>query len=345
MASVEAVDVEWLWKGWIARGKLHLICGMPGVGKSYTTCDLAARITRGGTWPDGSQGSDPAEVLFLVGEDGLNDTLRPRLEAHEADCASVHVLRSRTIPGESGKRIERPISLITDIERISELLSLNPAISALVIDPISEYLPGVDHNNNAEIRAALAPLVRLAEQRRLAILLVSHFNKGNLGPALYRSMGSIAFMAVARIAWAFIRDRDDWDRVLMLPLKNNLHRPIPGLAYRIVDGERGCRLEWEADPVPILADEAIEDKRSGKAPAKLEEAVDWLRDQLANGSSESKQLEDDAAEADISKATLWRARERLKVVATKIRGIKGGWMVSLPKSAEDPPAKTNEPVD
>jgi putative DNA primase/helicase len=330
MSDIAAKPVNWLWKGWLALGKVHLMVGMPGVGKSYTSCDLAARITKGWPWPDATNGNSPADVLFLAAEDGLADTIRPRLDAHGADCEKVHVLRSLIVTTDEGKRIERPVSLIRDIERVDEHLRLNPAIRALVVDPISEYLPGINHNKNEEIRTALAPLVRMAEERCVAAILMSHFNKGPLGPAIHRAMGSVAFTAVARIAWAFIADQEDQDRVLMLPLKNNLHHRMPGWAYRIIDveGHETGRLEWEDHAVSISADEALEVQK-GKQPEKLSEAVEWLRNRLSAGCCESTALESDAKAAGITRATLWRAREKLRVRATKGR-IDGKWWVSLP---------------
>ena len=332
MSDIAAKPVNWLWKGWLALGKVHLMVGMPGVGKSYTSCDLAARITKGWRWPDATNGNAPADVLFLAAEDGLADTIRPRLDVHGADCEKVHVLRSLIVTTDEGKRIERPVSLIRDIERVDEHLRLNPAIRVLVVDPISEYLPGINHNKNEEVRTALAPLVRMAEKRNVAVILVSHFNKGPLGPAINRAMGSVAFTAVARIAWAFIADQEDQDRVLMLPLKNNTHRRPAGLAYRIIeiDGQQTGRLEWEEQPVTVTADEALEPHK-GKQAVKLPEAIEWLQNRLSAGCCESIALESDAKAVGITKATLWRAREKLKVHASK--GCNDGkWWVSLPEA-------------
>ncbi len=329
MSDVEGEEVDWMWKDRIARGKLHLACGVPGVGKSFVcTVDIPAILTTGRAWPDGTPGPEPCEVLILVAEDGLKDTLRPRLDAAGADVRKIAVLQSRLLHMQGGGTREAQIQLARDVEEIDRLLEERPAIRAVVIDPITEFLGQVDGNSNIEVRSELAPLTQLAERRGVAVLCVSHFNKSTVGPALFRALGSIAFVAVARIAWGFIRDHEDDERVLMLPLKNNLCRTPPGLAYRIVDR----RVNWEPDEVHTTADEALEPPKRGPQANKLPEAVEWLRGRLEEGCQESNQLEREARANGITKATFRRARKELNVRATKST-MDGAWYVSLPKEA------------
>jgi putative DNA primase/helicase len=328
MNTVQPEAIDYLWKDRLARRKLHLLCGVPGIGKSFVcTVDIPAHITTGKAWPDGAPAAPIGHVLVLAAEDGLSDTLRPRYDAAGADTSKIHVVQVRRNRGEDGE-YECQVDLGRDIELIDKLLESRPEISTVVIDPVTEFLGSIDGNSNIEVRAKLTPLVRLAEKRNVALLGVTHFNKGTQGPALYRAMGSVAFVAVSRIAWAFIRDHEDTDRVLVLPLKNNLSRSAPGLAFRIVDG----RVEWEEGAVHTSADEALEPPKPGKAPERLGEAVEWLRKELGDSCRESKQLELDAREAGISKATLWRARKELSVAASKGAGD-GKWYVRLPDAS------------
>ncbi|HET6324657.1 MAG TPA: AAA family ATPase [Planctomycetaceae bacterium] len=344
MAKVQAAAVEWLWKAWIARGKVHLMCGMPGVGKSFTTCDLAARLTRGWTWPDGSGPAEIGDVLFLVGEDGLADVIRPRLDEAGADCERVHVLQSRIFRDSDGKATEGQVCLSRDVDLIDAALADRPAIRIVFIDPVSEYMGGVDSHKNAEVRSLLAPLSRMAERRGVAIVNVTHFNKAGFGPAMYRAMGSIGFTAQARVAWAFVQDQDDSERVLMLPLKNNLHRRVPGLAYRIAEGNGAGRVEWETEGVDITADEAMAPPSASKGTSKLDEAVQWLKTRLASGCVTSNQLTTEAGDAGIASKTLWRAKDKLKVRASKSQSVKGEWYWALSDAPNTPnsPNTTND---
>ncbi len=262
MNTVKPESIEYLWEGRIARGKLHLPCGIPGIGKSFVcTVDIPAHITTGRPWPDGVPAAPIGDVLILAAEDGLADTLRPRYDAAGADTSKIHVVQARRTRGEDGE-YESQVDLGRDIELIDELLESRPEISLVVIDPLTEFLGNIDGNSNVEVRSKITPLVKLAEKRNVALLGVTHFNKGTQGPALYRAMGSIAFVAVARIAWAFVRDHEDADRVLVLPLKCNIGKSPPGLAFRIVDG----RVEWEDGPVHTSADEALEPPKPRKCP-------------------------------------------------------------------------------
>jgi len=334
MNTVKREPIDWIWPGKIARGKTHQFSGMPGVGKSTVGLEITARITRGWPWPDGSGDAPLGDVLFFVGEDSLADTIGPRLDEAGADSSRVHVVRCRTTVGETGQTHDAPISIGTDVDLFRDELSRRPEVAAVFFDPISEYMPGVNAHKDNEVRAALAPLARLAEDFGVAVISIGHFNKGNAGPAIYRAMGSVAFTAYARLAWAFIKDHEDDGRVLMLPLKSNVGRKSPGLAYRILEGDTAGKVEWEEHGVDISADEAIAGPEPG-TKSKLTEAVDWLKTRLATGCVESHQLEQDAEAAGIAVPTLWRARKRLGVRAVKSQGKHSQWFVSLPNTPDE----------
>jgi len=143
-------------------------------------------------------------------------------------------------------------------------------------------------------------------------------------------MGSLVFAAQVRVAFGFIRDYEDENRVLVLPLNNNIHRKVPGRAYRLVDD----RIEWELDGVDITADEAMAPPNQARND-KLAEVVEWMTERLSDGCVDTDTLDQDALDAGISKRTYWRAIKDIPVVCTKSRiGECGKWFVSLPGSSE-----------
>jgi len=328
MSDVQPEAVEWLWRGRFALGKVHLLAGMPGVGKGMFSCDFTARITTGKDWPDGEPMQNAGHVVMLCGEDGLADTIRPRLDAHEADASKVNVMTAVVGKDLDGTRLSS-VNLANHMDLIDDHLGSHPEVRAMFIDPIDEYLAGTDTYRSSDVRSVLAPLSRIAEKRRVAVILVTHFSKGGKGPALYKSLGSVAFVAQARIAWAFCRDNQDDDRVLFLPLKNNLHKQIPGLSFRIAGGI----VEWEDGEVTISADEAMAEPR-GPKPDKLVEAVAWVKQALAQGCVASDTLNADAEAVGIKFATLKRAKKEVGCVVVRSERHNGQWFVSLPSEVQ-----------
>lgn len=337
-SAVEPKPVEWLWPGRIPSGKNSLLVGPPGVGKSYVSLDIGSCISVGGPWPDGAGNAPLGEVLILAAEDGIADTMRPRIDLLGGDPEKFFIIESIRRTDYDGKKIDRAVRLDTDLAAIEQLLQAHPETRLIIIDPISEYVGRIDSHKNEQVRGVLSPLALLAEKYGIAILSVTHFNKNGAGPALYRTMGSLAFTAQARAVWGFIPDADDNERILLLPLKNNLSKKIPGLAFSIVDGI----VVWEEDPVDISADEAIQNLSSSK-PQKgvVAEAADWLRERLAGGQRvESDALNAEAKENGFSVSTFRRAKAA--VGAQSKRGLKYEgckWFISLPI---EPPERQEE---
>src|SRR5690606_35188000 len=170
MADVTRERIDWLWPGYLARGKLHVVDGDPGLGKSTVTMDWAARVTTGKPWPDGQLGGDAAGVVIMSAEDGLGDTIRPRLDAAGADLDQALALTGigclDPVTGEPGERLPE---LPTDIELIRDALRQVDA-ALLVIDPLMAYLASsVNAHRDQDIRRALAPLMRAAEDAGVAV--------------------------------------------------------------------------------------------------------------------------------------------------------------------------------
>jgi RecA-family ATPase len=231
-SDIPPEEIQWLWQGRIARGKLTLIAGDPGFGKSLLTIDLAARVSTGADWPDFPIPAPLGDTVMLSVEDGRADTIRPRLDAAGADCTRVLHLEGATI-GDDGKSRPRTLSFKRDMEALEDALKSLPECRLVIVDPISAYLDDTDSHKNADVRGLLAPLAELAERLKIAVVLIQHLNKGGTGAnALYRPMGSLAFVAAARAAYIVTKDKNNADRRMMLPAKNNLAKDTTELNTR-----------------------------------------------------------------------------------------------------------------
>jgi putative DNA primase/helicase len=336
MSDVQPVPVQWLWPGRIARGKVTLIAGDPGLGKSQLTATLAACVSAGGSWPVDRAACPRGNVLILNAEDDAADTIRPRLDAAGADVSRVHVVEAVREFGEEGRITERAFNLVRDLDTLKLVARNVGNVVLVVVDPISAYLGGTDTHRNADVRAVLAPLSALAGEIGAAIIAVSHLNKAGGYDANMRVTGSIAFVAAARAAYLVVRDPQDPSRRFFLNTKNNLGPDQGnGLAFRVAsatldNGIATSRLQWEATPVALTANEALTAIAGDPAArSALTDAMDFLQDVLANGPASAREVQDAARAAGHSRATLQRAKNTLGIVADK-EGFLGGWRWSLP---------------
>ena len=216
----------------------------------------------------------------------------------------------------------------------------------VIVDPVTAYLGGTDSHKNSDIRGLLAPLSALAAKSEVAIVAVSHLNKNASGPAMYRTMGSLAFVAAARAVFAVTKDKNDPDRRLVLPVKNNLGPDGSGLGYRLAAGPEGGVpvVAWEADPVTVAVDDALRPDDDGDEQSAKAEAVEWLADMLACGPLAAKEIKDRARGDGISPRTLDRAKSTLGVRAHRVGfGADGCWQWALP--GPDPPKNASEPKE
>ena len=351
MSSIEAKPIRWLWPGRLARGKVSMIAGHPGLGKSQIMGSLAAIVSTGGMWPVDRTKAEQGSVIFLSAEDEPSDTIRPRLEAAGADLDRVYMLDAVRIEGENGETTQRGFSLKTDLSRLGAMLAEIGDVALIIIDPITAYMGGVETHYNADVRAALAPLSDLAAAHSAAVVCVSHLNKGggNGGSeALMRVTGSIAFVAAARAAYLVVRDDEDSNRRLFLPLKNNIGSDQNGLAFaleshQLPSGIDTCRVMWERQPVTITADQALASQSGDRS--KTDEAKEYLLKALKNDLGTyievpSLEIEQGARANGISGATLRIAKKALGVKAIK-KGqpgkpdTPGKWYLQLPPPAPE----------
>lgn len=339
--TVTPEAVSWLWPGHIACKKIHIVGGAPGTGKTTLVLGFLAAITCGGRWPDGTR-APLGDVAIWSGEDGIEDTLAPRLLACGADMSRVHFIGSRR-----DDDARRPFDPSKDFPTLEHEAARIPALRALMVDPIVSTIAG-DSHKNAETRRGLQPLADFGEHTGCAIVGVTHFTKGTAGrDPVERLTGSLAFGAVARVVLVTVKQPEaEGGARLLIRAKSNIGPDGGGFRYEL----RQVELEGEHAGIPAMRPEylgAVEgDARAildaAEAQADPEErgaraeAEAFLRDALTGGPMPAKQLHADAKGSGIAERTLWRAKSKLGVVAVK-EAMSGGWHWRLPtKSAAEP---------
>lgn len=344
-ANVKPEPVRWLWPGRIALGKVTLLVGDPGLGKSLITAAMTGHVTRGTAWPVDRSPCPSGDVLILSAEDDPADTIRPRLDAAGADASRVYLLKAiRGFDAKSGELQTRMFSLKRDLEFLSAELARLRNVRLVIVDPLSAYLDGTDSHTNADVRALLAPLAELAARHGVAIVAVSHLNKGGQQSALYRVTGSLAFVAAARAVYAVLKDPNDPQRRLILPVKNNLAPDSSGVAYAIGTADNSAPVvEWEPEPVTITAEQALAPAEADEERSERDDAADWLRDALAEGSRRVPELMKDARAYGFSERTMQRARRAVGAVVER-EGFGGHCRWSIPANPAHTP-HTRQPLE
>jgi KaiC/GvpD/RAD55 family RecA-like ATPase len=346
LSDIESKQVVWLWKGRIALGKVTLLAGDPGLGKSLITTDMAARISSGTTWPDGSD-NNLGEVLIISAEDDPADTIRPRFEAANGDINKAIVIYA--VLNNKGDSVKKEFfDLSNGIAALTEILTQRN-IKLIIIDPISAFMSTVDSHNNSKVRSALRPLAEIAKKHHTAVLAVSHLNKGGDQPQ-YRVMGSLAFTAAARSVWIVVKDKNDPQRRLVLPIKNNLAPDTGGLAYSISENRDGLPIvNWEKDPVEVTVEQAFAEN-SNKEKPKIDETVDWLHALLKEGPMETTEIKNLSKKDSVASwRTIEKAKQRLGVEAysegSPAHGGKWKWKLKTADFPYSDPAVLNNPEE
>ena len=325
---------RWLWQYWLAMGKLHILAGAPGQGKTTIALAMAATITIGGRWPDGSRCA-AGNVLIWSGEDDPADTLVPRLMAAGADRARCFFIEGARRDGEVV-----PFDPARDLGQLLEAIEKIGGISLLVIDPVVSAVTG-DSHKNTEVRRALQPLVDLAAKCDCAVLGITHFAKGGQGtdPA-QRVVGSVAFTAVARVVMVAAKvkgDEEGQDTRILARSKSNIGPDDGGFQYHLEQSEplpgiHASHIAW-GKAVEGTARELLTDPDDGPQD-DASDAVELLRAELDTVRWTSC---DEAAKplkaAGFSKKQIWAASKKVGVMRKK-DGMKGGWMWRLRDATE-----------
>ena len=232
-ADLTPEPVRWLWPDWLALGKLHILAGAPGQGKTTIAMACAATVTIGGRWPDGNR-CDHGNILIWSGEDDFDDTLLPRLLAAGAKRSCCYFVAGTRIHGEV-----QPFDPARDMAALEQQARTIDGVKLLIVDPVVSAVAG-DSHKNTEVRRALQPLVDLASRLDAAVLGISHFSKGSAGsdPAS-RVVGSIAFTAVARVVLvaAKVNREDGEDCRILARGKSNIGPDDGGFEYSIEQTE------------------------------------------------------------------------------------------------------------
>lgn len=323
--------IRWLWPNWLALGKLHILAGAPGQGKTTIAIAMGATVSIGGRWPDGSRCA-PGNILIWSGEDDPADTLLPRLIAAGADRARCYFVQGTRIDGELDS-----FDPARDMAALEAKAQQIGGVKLLIIDPVVSAVAG-DSHKNTEVRRALQPLVDLASRLDAAALGISHFSKGGAGsdPAS-RVVGSIAFTAVARVVLVAAKvkpeDGDDADRRILARGKSNIGPDDGGFEYNIdqteaLPGIQASRVTW-GKAVQGTARELLTDP-DDMAEDAGGDAAELLRAELtADGWTDAGIASQPLKSAGFTKKQIWTASKKLRVTRKK-SGMNGGWLWRLP---------------
>jgi AAA domain len=306
-------SVGWLWRGRIPLGKLTILDGDPGMGKSVLTLDICARATTGRPFPGDVPAIGPVNVLVLNAEDDNEDTVKPRLRVMGADLDRVFG------PHEEGAGLTEPWRFPADTAQLEKTLQRTQA-RLVVIDPIVAFLErSILSSNDQSVRRALLPLAVLARRYQCAILLVRHLNKRASLRAAYRGGGSIGFLGACRAAWLVAPDPHDGGQRVLAPVKNNLAPPQPSLGFRIEGQEANAlTIAWTGTSA-CTADELLAVTKPGGSLLERETARDVLEDFLRAAPRTRDEVWQFAAQQGIAERTLFRAKGELRVEARRLR--------------------------
>lgn len=330
MESVKVEQIEWLLYPFIPFGKVTIIQGDPGEGKTTMVLQIIAKLTRGEpillnkkSQKEAQQDSEenlkqevlsqdnpiqPVNVIYQTAEDGLGDTIKPRLLAAGADCSRVLVIDDR----------EQPLTMV-DV-RLEEAIMQTKA-RMVVLDPIQGFLgTDVDMHRANEIRPLMKRMAVLAEKYHCAIILIGHMNKNSNGKSSYRGLGSIDFQAAARSVLIVGRLKDEPETRVMCHVKSSLAPEGKSVAFRL-DKETGFQWIGEYD---ISADDLLSGDARGQ---KSRIAKEFLLDILADGGMAQKKSEEEASKQGIKKKTLRNAKQELEIDSVK-RGNQWFWILS-----------------
>jgi hypothetical protein len=330
--------IRWLWCGYLALGKLHLLAGSAGTGKTTASVTMAAVVSTGGTWPDGTS-VDVGDVLIWSGEDDIADTLLPRLLAAGGNPDRVHFVTGSSDEGKS-----RPFDPATDMAKLETAAKQLPNLKLLILDPVVAAVTG-DSHKNTETRRGLQPVVDLAAKLDCAVLGITHLSKNSSGrDPLDRVTGSVAFGAVARVVMATVKPADTEAPRRLIRAKSNLGPDTGGFEYTLfsapVPGHdfNAQRVEW-GQMLEGSARELMAVERPDEEAGAAEEAEEFLLDALRDGPVPTKDLKAAATANGHSWRTVVRAKDALSIKSVKA-GLKEGWVWQLPPP--DAPKNANQ---
>ena len=332
-ADVTPKPIDWIWNGWLARGKIHLIAGRPNAGKTTIALAFASTISCGGRWPDGTR-AQGGSVVMWSGEDDIDDTLRPRLEAMGANLRNVYFVNG--VP--EGEK-KRPFNPAYDMDNLAVAVRNLGNVSMIIVDPIVSAIAGDGHKAN-EVRISLQPLVDLGRDNGCAVLGVCHFTKGTRGTDLVdRVSGSGAMAALARVLMAATKHKDgntdEHLSRLLVRAKSNIGPDGGGFDYDIRESPlesdstiRTTGVHWGKGLIDGEARHLFDAAETEDTPTDvgpIGEAMVFLRYYLKDGVQPARNILDEAKRRGISKNTLYRAKDKVGINTEKDPSFSGGW--------------------
>lgn len=331
--DMQPQSISWLWKGWIAEGKLHLLAGQPGQGKTTIAISFCATVSAGSSWPDDSSCA-VGNVLIWSGEDDANDTLLPRLIAAGAERSRCHFITGVRRSGEV--QSFDPARDMLDLEKQIDLIG---NVKLLVLDPIVSVVTGDSHLNNI-VRRALQPLVDLANRKNIALLGITHFSKGNAGvDPMMRVIGSVAFAGVARTVFVAQKssDTEEGSKGIFAKAKANSASSSGGFAYsieqiHISDQIETSRIAW-GEKLKGSSIELLSETTEVCPEGLNNELQEMLRSELEMGAKPAGEVIQSLKANGYSLNQIKRESKRLRVKKEK-QGMSGPWAWSLPSTSE-----------
>ena len=314
-SSVTETAVDWLWYPYIPFGKITMIQGDPGCGKSTLMMSIISAVSNGSVAPDGRKLKKPMHVIYQCSEDGLSDTIKPRLTAAGADCANVAYL-------------DEEINWVTlnDDSVRRAIADFNAKL--LVIDPVQAYLGEADIASASGMRRVLRQLSLWAAMYDCAVVLIGHLNKKQNSKELYRSLGSIDLVATARSVIQVERLQNDSISVIH-HVKSSLSPKGRDLFFSI-DASR--KLEWlDIDPDKYTNNNVAVDEAQEKM-TKQSRAADILRVMLADGPVAVSEIHKLFNKEKISERTIINTKKMMGIKSIKKDGV---WYWQIPKSTMD----------
>lgn len=317
MEQVEVEKIDWLLYPFIPLGKVTIVQGDPGEGKTTMVLQIIAKLTKGeAVLPSGSDESaleektmvlEPVNVIYQTAEDGLGDTIKPRLLSAGADCSRVMVIDDND-------------QALTMMDARLEEAIIQTKARLVVLDPIQGFLgTDVDMHRANEIRPLMKRVAVLAEKYHCAIILIGHMNKNSNGKSSYRGLGSIDFQAAARSVLIVGRIKDEPEIRVVCHVKSSLAPEGKSIAFRL---DKDTGFEWIGE-YDISADDLLSGDNRGQ---KIHEAKEFLKEILVSGSVAQTKVAEEAESRGIKKKTLWNAKKELEIDSVKI-GNQWFWML------------------
>lgn len=309
-SNIVPKQIDWLWYPYIPLGKLTVLQGDPGEGKSTFILSIVALLTQGRSMPDGYELQKPGVAIYQCAEDGMADTIKPRLEKAGADCGRVAYI------------VDHDIALTLEDGRIETAIKETNAC-LFIVDPLQAFIPpDADMLNATKMRTVLRKLARVAEDNHCAVILIGHMNKGTGGKSLYRGLGSIDIAAIARSILMIARDENRPNLRYVYPIKSNLAPEGEAVGFSC---KEGGGLEWQGkfsltEPV-VSQPTPVKTRKFDRARARMIQI-------LSKGDLPAKMVYMEMEKINIGSRTVEKAKKELSIITYRAGGC---WYWRLPQ--------------